>query len=132
VYVDPAAVRPTHLAWGEPLAACVDTLNDTGHSRFLTPDMRRMEQAVSRGTLEGIGAEIRSKGEQITIVAPLDNSPAQQAGLRPGDVILKGQWNRGERSPLGRGRRSYCRAGQYAGHPQYPDASTGDTRNQST
>ena len=88
VYVDPAAVRPTHLAWGA-ISGMVGTLNDTGHSRFLTPDMRRMEQAVSRGTLEGIGAEIRSKGDQITIVAPLDSSPAQQAGLRSGDVILK-------------------------------------------
>ena len=87
-YVDPAAVRPTRLAWGA-ISGMVGTLNDTGHSRFLTPDMRRIERAARRGTLEGIGAEIRSKGDQITIVAPLDNSPAQQAGLRPGDVILK-------------------------------------------
>ncbi len=87
-YVDPAAVRPTRLAWGA-ISGMVDALNDTGHSRFLTPDMRRIEQAVRKGTLEGIGAEIRSKGDQITIVAPLDNSPAQHAGLRPGDIILK-------------------------------------------
>lgn len=86
-YVDPAAVRPTRLAWGA-ISGMVGTLNDTGHSRFLTPDMRRIERAARRGTLEGIGAEIRSKGDQITIVTTLDNSPAQHAGLRPGDVIL--------------------------------------------
>lgn len=88
VYVDPAAVRPTRLAWGA-ISGMVDSLDDVGHSRFLTPDMRRIERAVTKGTVEGIGAEIRAKGDQIIIVAPLDNSPAQDAGLRPGDVILK-------------------------------------------
>jgi carboxyl-terminal processing protease len=88
VYVDPAAVHPTRLAWGA-ISGMVDSLDDVGHSRFLTPDMRRIERAVTKGTVEGIGAEIRAKGDQIIIVAPLDNSPAQHAGLRPGDVILK-------------------------------------------
>ena len=88
VYVDPVAVRPTRLARGA-ISGMVDSLDDVGHSRFLTPDMRRIERAVTKGTVEGIGAEIRAKGDQIIIVAPLDNSPAQHAGLRPGDVILK-------------------------------------------
>jgi carboxyl-terminal processing protease len=55
----------------------VVTLNDTGHSRFLTPDMRRIDQATNKGIVEGIGAEIRSKGNHIFIVARFDNSPAQ-------------------------------------------------------
>lgn len=87
-YVDRAAVRSARLTWGA-ISGMVGTLNDTGHSRFLTPDMRRREQATTRGIVEGIGAEIQAKGDQIIIVAPLDNSPAQRAGLRPGDVILE-------------------------------------------
>ena len=40
------------------------------------------------GELEGIGAEIGVKDSQLLVVAPLPNSPAEKAGLRPGDKIL--------------------------------------------
>ncbi|HYC79443.1 MAG TPA: S41 family peptidase [Candidatus Binatia bacterium] len=41
-----------------------------------------------QGTFDGIGAEIGNKDSQLVIVAPLDDSPAQRAGLMPGDIIL--------------------------------------------
>ena len=40
------------------------------------------------GELEGIGAEIGVKNNQLLVVAPLPDSPAEKAGLRPGDKIL--------------------------------------------
>lgn len=40
------------------------------------------------GELEGIGAEIGIKEAQLTVVSPLPDSPAEKAGLRPGDKIL--------------------------------------------
>jgi len=40
------------------------------------------------GELEGIGAEIGIKDNQLVVVAPLPDSPAEKAGLRPGDKIL--------------------------------------------
>lgn len=40
------------------------------------------------GELEGIGAEIGIKNNQLVVVAPLPDSPAEKAGLRPGDKIL--------------------------------------------
>lgn len=40
------------------------------------------------GELEGIGAEIGIKNQQLTIISPLPNTPAEKAGLRPGDKIL--------------------------------------------
>jgi len=44
---------------------------------------------LAEGHFEGIGAEVQMKDNHVVIVAPLDGSPAQQAGLQPGDIILK-------------------------------------------
>jgi carboxyl-terminal processing protease len=71
------------------ISGMVDALGDTGHSRFLTPEMVKHERNLTKGRLEGIGAEIQTKNGQPVIVAPIDGSPAQRAGLRPGDIILK-------------------------------------------
>jgi carboxyl-terminal processing protease len=71
------------------ISGMVDSLGDTGHSHFLTPEMVKQELNFSKGKLEGIGAEVQMKNKQVVIVTPLDDSPAQRAGLKPGDVILK-------------------------------------------
>jgi carboxyl-terminal processing protease len=42
-----------------------------------------------QGKFEGIGAEVQLKTGNLVIVAPIDGSPAQRAGLRSGDIILK-------------------------------------------
>jgi carboxyl-terminal processing protease len=87
-YVDRSVLQPTRLTYGA-LSGMVDSLGDTGHSRFLPPDVLKEESNAIQGQFEGIGAEVQTKGGQVVIVAPLDGSPAQQAGLRPGDIILK-------------------------------------------
>jgi carboxyl-terminal processing protease len=88
VYVDRAAVRPKRLTYGA-ISGMVNALGDTGHSRFLTPQMVKIQREVTRGSFEGIGAELQEKGDQTVILAPMDGSPAQRAGLQPGDVILR-------------------------------------------
>jgi carboxyl-terminal processing protease len=88
VYVDRKAVKPNRMTYGA-IGGMVASLGDTGHSRFLTPDMAKQEANLIRGRLEGIGAEVQEKNNQLTIVSPMDGSPAQKAGLKPGDVILK-------------------------------------------
>ncbi len=87
-YVDRNAIQSQALTYGA-ISGMVDALGDNGHSRFLTPDMLKAENNALDGQFEGIGAEVQSVNGQVEIVAPLDNSPAQQAGLQPGDVILK-------------------------------------------
>jgi carboxyl-terminal processing protease len=88
VYVDKAAVKPEKMTYGA-ISGMVDSLGDTGHSRFLTPEMVKQELNLTKGELEGIGAELQMKNNQVVIVAPMDESPAQRAGLKPGDIILK-------------------------------------------
>jgi carboxyl-terminal processing protease len=88
VYVDRTAIQPTQLTYGA-ISGMVDSLGDTGHSTFLTPQMLKSEQDFTKGEFEGIGAEVQSKNGHVVIVAPIDGSPAQKAGLKPGDIIEK-------------------------------------------
>jgi len=88
VYVDRKAINSQKMTYGA-ISGMVDSLGDTGHSRFLTPQMLKQERNLTRGSFEGIGAEVQMKNGQLVIVAPIDGSPAQKAGLKAGDVILK-------------------------------------------
>lgn len=87
-YVDRSAVRPRNMTYGA-ISGMVEALGDTGHSTFLTPEMIKREKELTQGKYKGVGIEVRMKGRQVVIVAPFDGSPAQKAGLRPGDVILR-------------------------------------------
>jgi carboxyl-terminal processing protease len=85
-YVDRTAVVSTTLTYGA-INGMVDALGDTGHSRFLTPQMVQEEHNQTQGQLNGVGIEIQEKDGQIVVVSTIDDSPAQHAGLRSGDVI---------------------------------------------
>jgi carboxyl-terminal processing protease len=87
-YVDHSADTNSALTYGA-ISGMVSALGDTGHSRFLTPSELKQENAFTAGQFEGIGAEVEQKDGNVVIVYPLDGSPAQKAGLLPGDVIMK-------------------------------------------
>jgi len=87
-YVDHAAAQPQKLTYGA-ISGMVDALGDTGHSRFLSPEMLKAEHNMNQGRFEGIGVEVQTKEDHLVVVAPIDGTPAQKAGLRPGDIILK-------------------------------------------
>jgi len=87
-YVDRTALKPTQMTYGA-ISGMVDSLGDTGHSTFLSPEMVKEEQNFTQGQFEGVGLEIQNKDGKIVIVAPIDGSPAQKAGLHAGDIILK-------------------------------------------
>ena len=86
-YVDRAAIKPVPLTYGA-ISGMVDALGDTDHSVFLSPEMIKEEKDFTSGKYEGIGAEVKMKEGHVVIVTPLDNSPAQKAGLEPGQIIL--------------------------------------------
>src|SRR6516225_6634147 len=87
-YVDRDSVQPKDLTYGA-IGGMVDALGDTGHSTFLTPAMVKELKNMERGEFKGIGVEIQVKDGHVVIVAPMDDSPAQRAGLRAGEIILK-------------------------------------------
>ena len=87
-YVDQKALDTQQVTYGA-IGGMVDALGDTGHSRFLTPQMVQQQHNDLQGQYEGIGAYMEVKDGHIVVSAPMDGSPAQRAGLRPGDIILK-------------------------------------------
>jgi carboxyl-terminal processing protease len=70
------------------IAGSVAALGDP-HSVFFDPDTTKEFTNELKGNFEGIGAEIAIKNEQLTIVAPLPDSPALKAGIKAGDKILE-------------------------------------------
>lgn len=87
-YVDQPTAQDNTLAYGA-ISGMVDALGDTGHSRFMSPAMVKDQESFDAGQFEGIGAEVDTQNGQIVIVTPLEGSPAQKAGVLPGDIILK-------------------------------------------
>lgn len=66
------------------------TLDDP-FTRLLRPDQYRSLQVNTSGELMGVGLQISQDGEtrNLTVIAPIDDSPAERAGIQPQDQILK-------------------------------------------
>ncbi len=86
-FVDRKAVDPRSMTYGA-IEGMLASLGDTGHTRFLTPDEAAMQSSDISGQFQGIGAELGQKDGFPVIVAPLDGSPAQKAGIQAGDVLV--------------------------------------------
>ncbi len=87
-YVDQEAATDERLQNGA-LAGMVDILGDIGHSRFMTPQMVEEQHNYTAGEFEGIGAYVEMRDGFVTVVTPIDNSPAQAAGVHPGFIVLE-------------------------------------------
>jgi len=87
-YVNRSSLQSEELTYGA-ISGMVDALGDTGHSTFLTPAMVKDLKNMERGEFKGIGIEIQIKGPHVVVVSPIENSPADRAGVRAGDIILR-------------------------------------------
>jgi len=59
------------------------------HSAYLTPDLYKELQSDTQGRFGGLGIEITVKGGILTVVSPIEDTPAAKAGIKPGDQIFK-------------------------------------------
>jgi carboxyl-terminal processing protease len=71
----------------ESIRGMVDALGDP-HTTFFDPDQLRQVNIDLEGSYEGIGAWVDPTADYLTIVAPIPGSPAEAAGLQPGDRII--------------------------------------------
>ncbi|HUC97347.1 MAG TPA: S41 family peptidase, partial [Candidatus Polarisedimenticolaceae bacterium] len=59
------------------------------HSAYLTPDLYKELQMDTQGRFGGLGIEITVKNGVLTVVSPIEDTPAFKAGVKPGDMIFK-------------------------------------------
>jgi carboxyl-terminal processing protease len=55
---------------------------------YMEPELYESESSSLQGQYEGIGAYVDTDGDYLTIVSPIEGSPAQAAGLLPGDRVI--------------------------------------------
>ena len=66
----------------------VEALDDP-YSTYLDAETYQLSLSSIQGKFEGIGARVTVKGEQLIVVTPIANSPAERAGIEVGDIILE-------------------------------------------
>lgn len=86
-FIDRDVLNTKELTYGA-INGLVQALGDEGHTTFLTPSELEHQQSAMAGSFSGIGAQLGVKEGLPVIVAPIDNSPASEAGIRAGDIIL--------------------------------------------
>lgn len=59
------------------------------HSAFIDLDKFKMMQEEFQGEFGGIGIQIGVRDKRLTVIAPIEDTPADKAGLKTGDVILE-------------------------------------------
>jgi carboxyl-terminal processing protease len=65
-----------------------ESLHDP-YTVFYTPEESKMFMEDISGSFEGVGMEVGIRDGQLTVIAPLEGTPAKKAGILPGDKILK-------------------------------------------
>lgn len=86
-FVDSEKLVTKDLVYGAT-KGMVAALKDP-YTVYMTPDETQEFLSSLEGQLEGIGAEITIKEQALTIVSPVKGSPAEAAGIKPGDIVYK-------------------------------------------
>src|SRR3989338_1740554 len=86
-YTDAEAINDQEKVYGA-ISGLVGSLDDP-YSVFFNPDEARMFEDDIAGSFGGIGVEVGIKDKVLTVIAPLKGTPGYNAGIKPGDKILK-------------------------------------------
>ncbi len=86
-YIDKSELDAQKMVYGA-IAGMVSSLDDP-YTLFLPPKENKDFKEDLGGQFEGIGAQLGTKDDHIMVVTPLKDNPAEKAGIRSGDFILK-------------------------------------------
>ena len=59
------------------------------HSRFMDKDALKSLQSETKGSFSGLGIEVTYANGYLTIISPIDDTPATRAGIQPQDIIME-------------------------------------------
>lgn len=87
-YYDKKAIDPTKLFYGA-ISGMVAAVGDP-YTMFLPPEQQKFSKEELNGSFEGVGIELGfNKDKRLVVIAPLSGTPAEKAGIKPGDLIVK-------------------------------------------
>lgn len=86
-FVDPSKINYQKMIYGA-ISGMVNSLKDP-YTVFFPPEDAKIFKEDVAGEFQGVGMEIGIRNDQLTVIAPLEGTPAQKAGLRAGDKIVK-------------------------------------------
>jgi len=85
-YVDPDKIDKEKMTYGA-VSGMIDAIGDP-YTQFFDPEEAKKLQEDISGSFEGIGLQLGVKNDLITAIAPIKGTPAEKAGLKPGDIIV--------------------------------------------
>ncbi len=86
-YVDKSKLNSANMSRAA-IASLIETLDDP-YTSYLDEKQYELGKTSLEGTYNGIGAYVTVKDNQLTIIAPIEGSPADKAGIKAGDIILE-------------------------------------------
>jgi carboxyl-terminal processing protease len=86
-FVEKEKIVPQKIIYGA-ISGMVRSLGDP-YTVFLDPEESKIFKEDVKGYFEGVGMEIGIKKGKLTVIAPLEGTPAKRAGIRAGDIILE-------------------------------------------
>ena len=96
-YVGQEDIDPKKQTY-DAIKGMLGSLDDGGHTRFLTPEEIEENREVLSNKYVGIGVRLEDKDDEVVVLSTLDSSPAEEAGIETGDVLVAvdGESVRGE------------------------------------
>ena len=88
-YVDVSKIDYTKILYGA-ISGMVDSLGDD-YTIFMEPEQASdfIKSVSGNNSFEGVGMEIGIKNKVLTVISPIEGTPAYSAGIKAGDLILK-------------------------------------------
>lgn len=87
-YIDKKALDPEKMFYGA-ISGMVSSLGDP-YTFFLPPQQQKTSKEELNGSFEGVGIQLGfNEDKRLVVIAPLSGTPAERAGIKPEDIIVK-------------------------------------------